>query len=207
MHLTFNYKEFKRRFREAAKARGIDPIEGSNKEQEAAMRTELAIRRYTARKSSFQIALENAELRRDTHYSRDRALVRAAAARQMEQAKRGVFWDEGRGFLRDDPGRTLDEELLAKAESANWWQLMHPDDWKPGAGSSSVERQATGATRDDVEIAHPPAPRKTFTLEEMGEVLSEVIHEPRQPSRDDDLTAHIAAIIASYAHFIGGDNV
>lgn len=151
--LLFNYEQYKQAFRAAAQSRGIDPDRGA---------------------SEFQACLIRAEINVDLHHSRQRELVRAAAARQVEQAKRGVFWEEGRGFLRDDAQRTLDEELVVKAESASWWQEMHPDDWKPGAGSSYVERQAMTPIRRNARA-------RKFT--EVGEAMREVLTE--KPTQTD----------------------
>lgn len=153
LRLMFDYGAFKAQFRRAALERGIDPERGS---------------------SEFQAVLVRAELNADLHHSRMRALVRAAASRQVEQAKRGVFWEAGRGFLRDDQERTLDEELLARAESVTWWDSMYPSDWKPGANSSYVERQAMTPIRRNVRARR---------FREVGEALREVLQE--KPTQED----------------------
>lgn len=149
--MTFNYEQFKADFRAAAKARNIDPARGA---------------------TEFQTCLIRAEISADLHHSRQRELVRAAAARQ---AAGGVFFDEGRGFLRDN--KSLDEGMIARAESAEWWRYLSADDWKSGGDGSTVERRAFAAIRQAIEAKRPPAPRTTFTLEEMGEALHEVITE------------------------------
>lgn len=168
--LLFNYGEFKRQFREAAQRRGIDPAEGSNKEQAAAVRLELTMARHMNKPSSFQCVAINAESRRDLHHSRMRQSVRDAAARQLEQAKRGVRWEAGHGLLTDDY-QAIDEMLVAKAESTEWWGEMNRDDWKPGAGSSFVERQSMTPIRRHARN------EKAARFKTAGEVMHEVLEE------------------------------
>lgn len=118
--MAFNYEQFKRQFKEAAQSRGIDPARGA---------------------SEFQACLIRAEINADLHHSRMRELVRAAAARQVEQARRGAKWEEGRGLLTEDR-KAIDESLATEAESATWWWKLSDGDWKSGGGSYA-ESQAT----------------------------------------------------------------
>lgn len=161
--MTFNYEQFKARFREAAARRGIDPMEGAT---EAQSRTLLVELNYASKPSSFQIVMMNAETNADLHHSRMRELVRAAAERQAAQFKRGIRWEEGGGLLH--PDGSIDEMRLAKAESVDWWDQMNPDDWKPGAGSSYVERQAITPIRRNVRA-------RRFQL--AGELVQELLEE------------------------------
>lgn len=105
---------------------GIDPARGLTDAQ------------YAARTpTSYSVALWNARQRKALHADVTQQKVFAAAERQY---KRGTFFSEGRGFLRDN--RDLDSELLLKMVQPQWWKTLHPDDWKPGDGSSPTERQA-----------------------------------------------------------------
>lgn len=129
--MPFNAEAYKQAFRKRAHEMGIDPERGLTDAQYAARRP-----------TSYNVALWNARQRKALHGEVMQQKVFAAAERQY---KRGIFFTEGRGFLKDN--RDLDTELLGKMTLPNWWKALHPDDWKPGMGSSATERQALRSIR------------------------------------------------------------
>lgn len=108
----FDYAAFKRGFREAAARRGIDPVTGLTDAQYA-----------TSKPSTYQVALENAQVRKDHHHEQQRQLVWLKAE---DQFARRVWWSEGRGFLKDSGA--MDMDLIDKAESKFWW-AQDPEMW------------------------------------------------------------------------------
>jgi hypothetical protein len=126
--LGFNEAAFKAAFREAARRRGVDVANGATDKQASAIAAELAVARHGERQrvTAYAAVLAKAEIRRDLHYSNMRQLVEQQAQRQFA---RRVWWDEARGFLRDDG--SLDTELVDKAQNKYWW-AQDKEIWKCG---------------------------------------------------------------------------
>jgi hypothetical protein len=144
----FNYEQFKAQFRQAARAKGIDPEKGLTDAQHA-----------TSKPSSFQIALMNSALRKRNHNDVQATIFDS----HMRRHPLLYATDEQRSIMRDPN--------WWKAFDADDWKPGADGSVVEHRAFAAIRRAVEAADQS----ATPP--RKKVTLEEMGEALHEVLKE------------------------------
>lgn len=136
--MAFNYEEFKRRWRELAAAKGVDPVQGA---------------------TAFQAVDAQTEARKDTHFARARQAVYADAAKpkadqryhdgySAEDAARRDWWVQSEMWVGG--GRTITIRQPVSEDQEDLVGRIPPPDYQAVKNIRREARRLEGQREDEV---------------------------------------------------------